>query len=373
MIRDAEPPNIVTLPAYGERVREVAAPVVVRGRILRPTAAFTSYWRLAAERQRIFFRRLRMEEPPWTDDPVLANHRFTNAYRASDRVSQFLINEVIYGRHTDERSTVLRVLLFKIFNRIETWEYLETASGPITADSFDAAQLATLLDERMADGERLYSAAYIMPSPKLGERRKHANHLRLLEQLLSDGTVARLVDAPSLKDLYSALAGVHSFGPFLAFQFATDLNYSDLYSFSEMDFVVAGPGAYDGIAKCFADADGISAEDVIRAVTETADDHFATAEVEFESLWGRPLQLIDCQNLFCEVSKYARVAHPELRGSSGRTRIKQRYVPTSAPLLVGYPPKWGLNAQLSDSESVNQPARFDVHQDRQRSRLLAAG
>jgi hypothetical protein len=98
--------------------------VKVGHRVLQGTAAFRSYWELAAERQRIFYRRLRREKPPWTDDPVLAAHRFTNAYRASDRVSQVLINEVIYGNCADERSTVLRVLLFKIFNRVETWRYL---------------------------------------------------------------------------------------------------------------------------------------------------------------------------------------------------------------------------------------------------------
>lgn len=318
------------------------ASVCVGDRILRPTAAFHSYWVLAAERQQIFFRRLRGERPPWTDDPVLAANRFTNAYRASDRVSQYLINEVIYGREYDERSTVLRVLLFKIFNRIDTWSYLESAVGPISADSFDVAGLSRLLDARMARGERLYSAAYIMPSPKLGGTRKHANHLRLLHDLLVDGTIDRLIEASSLRELYSILAGVHSFGPFLAFQFAIDLNYTELFGFSEMDFVVAGPGAHDGIAKCFTGTHGASAEDVIRAVTESADRHFADAGIEFESLWGRPLQLIDCQNLFCEVGKYARVAHPELTGPSGRTQIKQRYTPACEPLRVGYPPKWGL-------------------------------
>lgn len=320
--------------------------VVVGRRVLCATEAFLSYWRLAAERQRIFYRRLRHEPPPWTEDPVLASHRFTNAYRASDRVSQFLINDVIYGRPVDERSTVLRILLFKIFNRIETWRYLEESFGPITADSFDATRLTQLLDVRLAGGSRLYSAAYIMPSPKLGADRKHANHLRLLDRLLVDGTIDELIGASSLGELYSILAGVHSFGKFLAFQFAVDLNYSALFPFSEMDFVVAGPGAHDGISKCFVDTDGLGAEDVIRAVADIAEDCMADLGVDFESLWGRPLQLIDCQNLFCEVSKYARVVHPELAGSSGRTRIKQRYVPNHAPLAVGYPPKWGLLTDL---------------------------
>lgn len=316
--------------------------IVVGSRVLHATVAFSSYWRLAAERQRIFFRRLRSEPPPWTEDRVLASHRFTNAYRASDRVSQFLINDVIYGYPVDERSTVLRVLLFKIFNRIDTWRYLEDSHGPITASSFNAAELSELLDIRLATGARLYSPAYIMPSPKLGASRKHTNHLRLLDQLLSDGTVDQLASASSLKELYSILAGVHSFGRFLAFQFAIDLNYSALYPFSEMDFVVAGPGAEDGISKCFVDTSGLGADDVIRAVADGAEVCLARLGIEFESLWGRPLQLIDCQNLFCEVDKYSRVVHPELQGRSGRTRIKQRYVPNPTPLVVAYPPKWGL-------------------------------
>lgn len=321
---------------------EPSPTVTVRGRTLQPTAAFDSYWALAAERQEIFFRRLRGDQAPWTTDPILAANRFTNAYRASDRVSQHLINEVIYGSPTDELSTVLRILLFKIFNRVETWSYLESAVGQVTVDSFDVGDFSALLGERMAAGERLYSAAYIMPSPKLGETRKHTNHLMLLDEMVVDGTLDRLVEAGSLRDLYEILLGVHSFGPFLAFQFAIDLNYSALFNFSEMDFVVAGPGAHDGIAKCFSNAHGLAADDIIRAVAESADDQFGAAGIDFRSLWGRPLQLIDCQNLFCEVSKYARVAHPDLVGSNGRTQIKQRYSPTGMPVAVGYPPKWKL-------------------------------
>lgn len=323
--------------------------VAVDGLDLIPTPVFESYWHLAAERQRIFFRRLRGEEAPWTTDPVLRAHRFTNAYRASDRVSQHLINRIIYGEPVDAASTVLRVLLFKIFNRVETWEFLEAAAGPITIRSFDAARLSRLLDERMRDGKRLYSAAYIMPSPQLGENRKHTNHLLLLESLLADGTVEELTRAGSLAELYRLLAQVRSFGPFLAFQFAIDLNYSDLFGFSEMDFVVAGPGARDGIAKCFQGGAGLEPADVIRAVADTAEGWFADLGITFASLWGRPLQLIDCQNLFCEVSKYSRVAHPDVQGVSGRTKIKQRYSPTSLPVEVGYPPMWGLPVTPSAS------------------------
>ena len=72
----------------------------------------------------------------------------------------------------------------------------------------------------------------------------------------------------------------------------------------------------------------------------------AAENLEFESLWGRRLQLIDCQNVFCEVSKYARVRHPEVSGRSGRTKIKQRFKATASPISYWYPPKWGLNDRV---------------------------
>src|SRR5690606_31233135 len=118
-----------------------------------------------------------------------------------------------------------------------------------------------------------------------------------------------------------------SIGRFLAFQLAIDVNYTTLIDFSEMDFVVAGPGARDGVRKCFSDIGNYTEEDVIRAVADGAEDAFDRLGLPFSGLWGRPLQLIDCQNLFCEVDKYARVAHPEIPGRSQRTRIKRKFVP----------------------------------------------
>jgi hypothetical protein len=73
---------------------------------------------------------------------------------------------------------------------------------------------------------------------------------------------------------------------------------------------------------------------------------FERLGLTFRSLFGRPLQLIDCQNLFCEVDKYSRVFHPDIEGRSGRTRIKQRFAPKAAPIQYWYPPKWGINESI---------------------------
>jgi hypothetical protein len=112
-------------------------PVRVAGRLLYPTEVFDTYWRFAAARQEIYLTRLAGDPGPWTSDAILAGHRFTNCYRAADRVSQFLIREVAYRGSQDLSDLVFRVLLFKMFNRVETWQLLIDQLGEPTADTFD--------------------------------------------------------------------------------------------------------------------------------------------------------------------------------------------------------------------------------------------
>jgi len=85
--------------------------VRVGSRRLRTTAVFDTYWRFAAERHAMFFRRL-CGEWPVTADSILAAHRFTNVFRASDRVSQYLIGVVIPGSASDD-DLFFRTLVFK--------------------------------------------------------------------------------------------------------------------------------------------------------------------------------------------------------------------------------------------------------------------
>lgn len=318
--------------------------VTAPGRKLRTTIAFDSYWHVAAERQAMLFRRLRGDSV-LTHDPILRSHRFTNAYRSADRVTQFFLSNVAPLSDESSEDVVFRTLLFKIFNRIETWTGLERLLGePVHWSSFSLDRYNDALGEIQSSGQTIYSNAYMMPNPSFGQPSKHTNHLELLSHMIRDGLAKRIAAAPSLAEVYALLKDVPSFGPFLAFQYAIDLNYTELLDFDEADFVVAGPGALDGIKKCFESTAGYEAADIIRIMSEIAAREFERLGLEFNSLWGRELQLIDCQNLFCEVDKYSRVAHPELSGESGRSRIKQRYT-HSKGLLPKYtfPKRWKLD------------------------------
>ena len=161
--------------------------IMVAGRRVRPAKVFDTYWRFAAERQQVYQARLRGEPGPWTADSIIASHRFTNCYRAADRVSQYLINEVIYRGSQDADEVLFRILLFRFFNRISTWRLLHSALGELTWAAFRLDRYDEVLSEAFSRGERIYSAAYVVPPPKLGAQRKHTNHLLLLQQMLRGG------------------------------------------------------------------------------------------------------------------------------------------------------------------------------------------
>ncbi|WP_051134783.1 nucleotide kinase domain-containing protein [Ponticaulis koreensis] len=324
----------------------------------KASPAFDTYWRFATERQSIFFHRLSGHKQPWTSDPILLTYKFTNAYRASDRVSQFLIRDVIY--RNDLPNTVdeifFRIMLFKLFNKIETWQMLEREFGPITWEDYSRTSFNNLLTNAKSNGRTIYSAAYIMPpgTKAFGHASKHMNHLELLELMMAQRVPDRLAQLPRMQDGFELIKSFPTMGDFLAYQFITDINYSEITNFSEMDFVVPGPGAKDGIRKCFTDTGGLSEAELIRFMADRQEIEFERLGLSFQDLWGRRLQLIDCQNLFCEIDKYSRVAHPNIAGISGRTRIKQKFRCSGIIEAPFYPPKWRLNSEqgLHHTESA---------------------
>jgi alpha-glutamyl/putrescinyl thymine pyrophosphorylase clade 1 len=321
---------------------------VAMNRRARPEV-YPAYWTLAVRRQEIFERRLAGDPAPWTTDTILQRYKFCNTFRASDRVSQFLIRNVIYdGKTRGPESTLLRIILFRLFSKPTTWQALERTLGEIRSETFAAEHIDRVLDELYTRGETIYTSAFILCANKAyGHARKHRNHLALIRAMRSGGLARAIARARGLRDVYEALTGYPLLGRFMAYQLAIDINYSELTDFDENEFTIAGPGAERGIRKCFLDTNGRKQEDVIRWMVDHQEDECERLRLAPPTLFGRPLHAIDCQGLFCELDKYARVAFPELR--SNRQRIKTSFRPTTEALPLFYPPKWGLNKRLPTS------------------------
>lgn len=187
----------------------------VAGRHWQTTAVFDTYWRFAQMRQDIYRKRVKAWELLSCSDEILASFKFTNAYRAADRVSQYLLREVIYGvPDLSPEDIFFRVLLFKIFNKVETWQLLVQELGEIRWCFKIIDRISVLLEEAMERGERIYSAAYIMPSGGGAFPRKHKAHLALLTKMMSERTFEQIADARNMEQAFNILRSQPMLGDF---------------------------------------------------------------------------------------------------------------------------------------------------------------
>lgn len=315
--------------------------------IIPNDATLKYYFYFIQERMNIFWRRCE-DEDHLTDDPILKKYKFTNVYRACDRVSQYLIRNIIYkdiDKYNPE-DVLLRILVFKVFNRIETWNYLSTITD-ITVKSFDVEELSIALSRRQQDYP-IFSNAYMMTGSYSGYGGIHVKHqvwLQMIEDEFIKGQgLQKVLKAESMAEVYNLLRNYPLIGDFLAYQYTIDFNYSPYLNFDEDSFVKAGVGAVRGIKKCFSSY-GKDFEDAIYYIH----DNFEQLQerygyIDFRPLPGRKLKLIDLQNCFCETDKYLRAKIPELK--VGNVRIKQHYKPSCEDIDYYFPEKWGVNVQM---------------------------
>jgi hypothetical protein len=305
------------------------------------------YWYFASERHRIFEKRLTGQPGPWTDDPILQKYKFCNVFRAADRVSQYLIREVCYRtEHCSPEDRLFQIVAFRLFSKIETWQAVRQFLGrsPTIENLIDGSFTKALEYTHERNGG-LYTSAFILCATNAyGQSRKYLNHVELLRDMFVNHRLAeRLLTAGSLREIYTLLHDFPLMGDFMSYQIAIDLNYSTLINFSENDFTQPGPGALRGLKKVFEDLGDYSPAETILWMVEQQDKEFARLNLPPAKLFGRSLQAIDCQNLFCETDKYCREAAPEL--ASARSRIKTSYTEPKPMTELFLPPKWNLAHQ----------------------------
>ena len=301
------------------------------------------YWYFACERQNIFWKKINGEPAPWTDDKILQEYKFCNSYRVNDRVSQYLLKNVIYnGNNYTYEDMLSRIILFKLFNKESTWELLLKNFGDVLLKDFDTKKYSIVLENAISNGTKIYNDAYISCANKaFGYDRKHDNHFALLDKMFNiDKMQNKIIKCKTMQDAFNIIKGYPLIGNFMAYQLVTDINYSEFVNWKEDEFTVAGPGSLRGIKKCFIDKGNMTNEDIIKYMYTHQDEEFKKLNLNFKRIGSRPLQLIDCQNIFCELDKYCRQALPGLK--SNRTKIKKHYVPKKDKIEYIYPKKWKI-------------------------------
>jgi hypothetical protein len=312
------------------------------------------YWYFASERLRIFQRRIAGGVGPWTEDAIFREFKFCNSFRAADRVSQYMINNVCYHKENcSPADRLFQIVAFRTFSNIKTWEFVRShLSRYPTLEDLRSGDFTRALELAKIANGGLYTGAFILcATDAYGQSLKHLNHVALFRHMFLDDRLGeKLLKCGSLREVYQALLEFPLMGGFMSYQTAIDLNYSDLINFSENDFTQAGPGALRGIKKVFADLGDYRPDEAILWMVDNQDREFERFGLPFDGLWGRPLHAIDCQSGFCETDKYCREALPEL--TSARKRIKARFAASSEPMKLFFPPKWQINERLPEVNAM---------------------
>lgn len=322
------------------------------------------YW--ACERMNIFWKKYKGEPAPWTEDPILGNFSFTNVYRCLDRVSQYLLKNVIYnGKHYEPEDMFFRILLFKHFNSNETWDALLKEFGDITYE-VGLERIADFLDRYIEEGNTVYGSAYIIncffyqyPEYKhICGLSKYRAHFRIFEdEIFQNGHLYDFLEAKSFEELYWVFRKMKIYGDFTAQQYCIDLNYSPLFNFTENEFVITGPGSIKGISWAF-DGSGAKRYDFVGAIRWTQEhfqermDRFCESTgVKWNPLPWEPVPtLTNIQNIWCELAKFAKGLGFRFNKARKTERIKREYVPNKPPIDYVFPPKW--NAVMPDRDKI---------------------
>lgn len=314
---------------------------------------FQYYFQFMEKRMDIFWAKYDNKKYPWTDDPILLKHKFTNVYRSCDRVSQYLIRNVIYNddvKDLSEEDILLRILIFKVFNRIDTWEFIESNIGTLSVKTFNVPLLSKLLAKRI-ELKPIFNSAYLMTGSHKDYvlyPSKHERWLQMIdEKFVKHKLFIKIIKSKSLQEIFETLQQCPFIGDFLAYQYAIDFNYSEVIDFDENSFVKAGIGAIRGIKKCFENTNRKDYEYLIHYTHENFHKYRERyGYSEFKNLFGREPTLIDLQNCFCETDKYLREKMPELKVDN--VRIKQIYKRQPNSINYFFPPKWGINHKIEN-------------------------
>jgi len=328
---------------------------------------------------------------PWTEDPVLRDHKFTNVRREHDRESKHVIRGICENPSLSMEQKVQNLIMFRMFN---VWSTVELIGGPFT--NFGSIDLdAVRAKLKVVDGERVFTNAFncgglkqclafpdldyvnhahqrrggmmvkVMDLPNMAESEMDYKVARDLAQAEPDrysiegwepnmamrvvrylntffknnpNWVSEFLMSSTQKAAFLKLNEVRGISEFLGYQIFVDCTYCPEYPFSENEFTIAGPGCKMGLDFIFDDRDGMTYEECIFWLRDHQEellwDLKSVHHSEFmddQYVEEQTFSVMSWENVMCETSKYIRCMDALERGDKPRTRVKFNGGASKAP------------------------------------------
>lgn len=276
------------------------------------------YW--CKERESIREKKDVGASAPYTADPILQAYRFCNLRRRDDKVSRWLIQNVL---NNCTQFTEWGFLQFAAFCRWVNWPPTLIAlrdAGFWPACSFDFEAIGDFLDCEL--GGKVWTGAYMIRAPD-GDYKHMGKGMFISTIVIRDGLESvrdSLLDAirgNSLEGTWRALYGAKFWGSFMAGQVVVDLSYTPSYapflsSASDLTtWAPQGPGSLRGYHRLLGNPLNSKAPDQEVWCKQLFEWRMRVIEVLGPAY--NDLMLHDIQNALCEVDKYLRVKNGEGR------------------------------------------------------------
>lgn len=260
------------------------------------------------EREVIRIVKGRGGEHPWTKDPVLGKYKFTNVRRRDDRVSRWIIDNVITP-NMYRHDLWFILLITRLINWPPTLQYLidqDVLFQP--AGDFNPDEFSTAVENFKAQGSKVYSGAYMVYPTKMDPG--GVKSLAIARYIISPALDINFeidhvlfADEPRIENFVRELSSSFGISTFMAGQVAADLTYCqqlgeavDLYSYAPI-----GPGSSRGLNYL------LNRSPNAGWTTDGFNQELMKIRKQIvNQLDITDLTLHDVQNVMCEFSKYCR-------------------------------------------------------------------
>lgn len=269
------------------------------------------YW--VYEREMIRIRKEAGLEAPYTEDPILNKYRFCNVRRRDDRMTQWIIKNLLddetLGGDTD-------MWFVSAIARYVNWPpsllaLKQSGAIPEDAKDFDPDVFIAVMDDLKEQDIKIWGSAYMLyPGRETGSNKAETVARRFLLPLVNDAAnIRESLSENRVEALVSQLTKYWGWNTFLAGQVAADLTYypqelgeaEDLYTWAPI-----GPGSSRGLNRLL----GRKLNATWKQVEFNAELIKVWKEIE-DQLDLDHFSLHDAQNCGCEMDKYWRVLNHE--------------------------------------------------------------
>ena len=265
------------------------------------------------EREAIRLARENGYEAPWTADVVLDKYKFTNIHRSDDRVSKWIIENVI-DLYEDRSDLWFTLLIVRLINWPPTLAaLLENQVIPCTPAEFNPELFEAVLEFLKETRGKVYSGAYMLYPTKMdpgGNKSKAVAKYIIGDVVLkADDIQKTLQDDVTIERFVNVMSRCFGISTFIAGQVAADLTYSTkhlCFASDLFEYAPIGPGSSRGLNYLFNRAPnaGWTQEEFnlkLRQIFKLILDHLEIDD----------MTLHDVQNCMCEYSKYCRTVLSE--------------------------------------------------------------